>query len=202
MATAVVALAGAGWAAGIALVPGRPEAGAAGAAAVLACLVSLVFGLEPVRSRLARMLWRSRLVREWDAACRFAGLATHNDRVPRIVHAERTTVGERLRVRLPKGAAMRDLEDRIEYLTAALEVAEVQAVRDGENARYGWVEVIRRDLLDESGPVPWPWAEAWRHGWQVSLWDHPLPIAMAGDGTVVYLELFDRGGQVHDGGEG
>ncbi|MEV5414440.1 hypothetical protein AB0K60_37090 [Thermopolyspora sp. NPDC052614] len=195
----VVALVGGGWLAGAALWPGRLAAGLVGASAAAVCLVGVVLGLPDVRARIGAMLWRSRVVRRWDRACRFAGLATHNDRVPRITRAERTPVGEVLRVRLPKGAAVADVADRIEYLTASLEVADVRAERDPDNARYVRVEVIRRDLLDEPGPVAWPWARPWLHGWQASMWD-PLPVGVSAGGSVLYLALFDGSGD-GDGGE-
>ncbi|MFI7636198.1 hypothetical protein [Nonomuraea sp. NPDC049400] len=51
---------------------------------VAVCLVSLFGGVPSVRGWLAGLLWRARVIRRWDTAARFAGLATHNDRIPRV----------------------------------------------------------------------------------------------------------------------
>jgi hypothetical protein len=86
--------------------------------------------------------------------------------------------GEQLRVRLPAGAQVPDLENASERLAAFLGVREVRITRDPANARYARVVVLRRDPLADPTPIPWPLAQADR----CSLWA-PIPVGEDEDGT-------------------
>jgi hypothetical protein len=68
--------------------------------------------------------------------------------------------GDRLRVRVPAGATVSELEDAAEVIAAVLGVRAVQVMRDRDNARYASVVVVRRDPLSGGPPIVWPEAEA------------------------------------------
>lgn len=159
---------------------------------VAVCLACLLGGVPSLRGWLADLLWRSRVIRKWDTAARFAGLTTHNDRVPRVMKAERTPAGERLRVRMPKGGAACDVEDRAPWLASSLEASAVLVAADEANARYAEVEVIRRDPLDAFGVLGWPWADAPRQGWVASAWD-PIPVGVSETGDLITIALLSDG---------
>ena len=112
------------------------------------------------REPLARSLARSHIRRRWALACRHAELASRNDRVPWVMRCALTRAGEQLRVRLPAGAQVPDLESAAERLAAFLAVREVRVSRDPANARYARVVVLRRDPLADPAPIPWPLVKA------------------------------------------
>ena len=139
------------------------------------------------REPLARSLARSHLRRRWGLACRHAELASRNDRVPWDMRCSLTRAGEQLRVRLPAGAQVPDLENASERLAAFLGVREVRVSRDPANARYARVVVLRRDPLADPNPIPWPLANA-DH---CSLWQ-PIPVGEDEDGNQVTVTLPER----------
>ena len=122
------------------------------------------------REPLAHALFRSHLRRRWALACRHAELATLNDRVPRIVRCRLTRAGEQLRVRVPAGGQVPDLEAQAERIAAFLSVREVRVVRDPASARHARVVVLRRDPLADPTPTPWPLVE---RGRAVAVAAHP-----------------------------
>ena len=61
-------------------------------------------------------------------ACRHAELATPNDRIPRITRCRLTRAGEQLRVRVPAGSQVPDLEAQAERIAAFLSVREARMV--------------------------------------------------------------------------
>ena len=150
-----------------------------------AALVVAVAGW--MREPLARALFRSHLRRRWALACRHAELATPNDRIPRITRCRLTRAGEQLRVRVPAGSQVPDLEAQAERIAAFLSVREVRVVRDPASARHAKVIVLRRDPLADPTPVPWPLVEADR----LSLWQ-PIPVGVDEDGTEVTVTLPER----------
>jgi hypothetical protein len=119
------------------------------------------------REPLARSLARSHLRRRWGLACRHAELASRNDRVPWVMRCSLTRAGEQLRVRLPAGSQVPDLENASERLAAFLGVREVRVTRDPANARYARVVVCAVTPLADPLPIPWPLVSADR----CSLWD-------------------------------
>jgi hypothetical protein len=139
------------------------------------------------REPLARSLARSHLRRRWGLACRHAELASRHDRVPWVMRCVLTRAGEQLRVRLPAGAQVPDLENASERLAAFLGVREVRVTRDPANARYARVVVLRRDPLADPQPIPWPLVTADR----CSLW-HPIPVGEDEDGNQVEVLLPER----------
>jgi FtsK/SpoIIIE family len=161
--------------------------GAYDAAQVILAAAIVVGLLNWTRDPLARALYRSHTRRRWALACRHADLASRNDRVPWVLRCALTRAGEQLRVRLPAGAQVPDLEHAAERLAAFLGVREVRVTRDPANARYARVVVLRRDPLAESQPIPWPLATAE----QCSLWQ-PIPVGVDEDGTEVTVSLPER----------
>lgn len=169
--------------------------------AVLAAAVLVCVAVPPLRRLMARWLAGGRLRRRWDAACRFAELATINDRVPRVIRVGWVPAGERLRVRIPKGGAVEDLADAAERVAVVLRVREVRVSRDTDRAHWAHVEIIRRDPFlpsgrpggrrpggpPDAGPNGWPWVDRER----VSLWE-PLPVGFDEVGDAVRMTLVGR----------
>jgi hypothetical protein len=152
---------------------------------VAAAIVVALLGWT--REPLARALFRSHLRRRWALACRHAELASRNDRVPWVLRCALTRAGEQLRVRLPAGGQVPDLEAAAERLAAFLAVREVRVTRDPSNARYAKVVILRRDPLADPTPIPWPLL----HASQLSLWE-PIPVGEDEDGNQVTVTLPER----------
>jgi hypothetical protein len=149
-------------------------------ALVLAAAV-VVAAVPWTREHLARVLYRSHLRRRWALACRHADLATRNDRVTRCTL---TRAGEQLRVRVPAGAQVPDLDTAAERVAAFLNAREVRVTRAPESARYARVVVLRRDPLADPKPIPWPWLDRA----SCSLWA-PVPVGLDEDGSPVTVTL-------------
>jgi hypothetical protein len=161
--------------------------GRQGAERVIVAAALVVAIVTWTREPLAHALFRSHLRRRWALACRYAELATPNDRVPRIVRCRLTRAGEQLRVRVPAGGQVPDLEAQAERIAAFLSVREVRVVRDPASARHARVVVLRRDPLADPQPILWPLATADR----CSLWQ-PIPVGEDEDGNQVEILLPER----------
>jgi hypothetical protein len=161
--------------------------GRAGAERLIVAAALVVAMVTWTREPLAHALFRSHLRRRWALACRHAELATANDRIPRIVRCRLTRAGEQLRVRVPAGSQVPDLEAQAERIAAFLTVREVRVVRDPASARHARVVVLRRDPLADPQPIPWPLVNADRY----SLWA-PIPVGEDEDGNQVELLLPER----------
>jgi len=161
--------------------------GAYDAAQVILAAAMVVGLLNWTRDPLAATLFRAHLRRRWALACRHANLATRNDRVPRITRCTLTRAGEQLRVRVPAGGQVPDLEAEAERIAAFLGVREVRVTREPDSARHARVVVLRRDPLVDPQPIPWPLAGAG----ELSLW-RPIPVAVDEDGSEVTVSLPER----------
>jgi hypothetical protein len=161
--------------------------GREGAERLIVAAALVVAMVTWTREPLAHALFRSHLRRRWGLACRHAELATINDRIPRIVRCRLTRAGEQLRVRVPAGSQVPDLEAQAERIAAFLAVREVRVTRDPASARYARVVVLRRDPLADPTPVPWPLAPADR----LSLWQ-PIPVGTDEDGSEITVTLPER----------
>jgi hypothetical protein len=161
--------------------------GRQGAERLIVAAALVVATVTWTREPLAHALFRSHLRRRWALACRHAELATPNDRIPRIVRCRLTRAGEQLRVRVPAGGQVPDLEAKAERIAAFLSVREVRVVRDPASARHAKVIVLRRDPLADPTPIPWPLHKADR----LSLW-HPIPVGEDEDGNRVEILLPER----------
>jgi hypothetical protein len=157
------------------------------AGVIILAATALLMLVPPVRNGLAILLHRSHLRRRWTLACRHADLATLNDRVPRITRASFVPSGDLLRVRMPAGRPVEDLEQAAETTAAFLEVREVRVARDPANARYARVVVVRHDPLAELAAMPWPHLATP----ELSLWQ-PVPVGLDEDGQLVTVSLIER----------
>ena len=161
--------------------------GRQGAERLIVAAAFLVAMVTWTREPLAHALFRSHLRRRWALACRHAELATLNDRIPRITRCRLTRAGEQLRVRVPAGGQVPDLEAQAERIAAFLSVREVRVVRDPGSARHARVVVLRRDPLADPVPTLWPLVNASR----LSLWD-AIPVGEDEDGSEVTVTLPER----------
>jgi FtsK/SpoIIIE family len=161
--------------------------GAYDAAQVILAAALAVGMLNWTRDPLAAALFRAHLRCRWALACRHANLATRNDRVPRITRATLTRAGEQLRVKVPAGGQVPDLEAEAERIAAFLGVREVRVTREPDSARHARVVVLRRDPLADPTPIPWPLATAG----ELSLW-RPVPVGVDEDGSEVTISLPER----------
>jgi hypothetical protein len=91
------------------------------------------------RAKLLRTFHHAVVRRGWIAAVRHAGLATHNDRTPRITAIQPVPAGELLRVRIPAGSRTAALAEQAETIAACLALREVRVTRDPDNARLAQV---------------------------------------------------------------
>ena len=180
LASAITVAAGVRWLLGAL---GAPLAG------LVLVVVALSIPLWPVGLRrwLVLVFHRARVRRDWSVAARHAGLATHNDRIPRAVRVAPIPAGDRLRVRIPAGGRTSELAGHAEVIAACLEARELRVVREVDNARYATVTIVRRDPLAVAGAIPWPYQRAAR----LSLWQ-PIPVGVNEDGEWVTVSLFER----------
>lgn len=144
----------------------------------------IVAGVPWSRSRVAAAWRRARLRRCWDRACRFAGLTTVNDRIPRIRAERRVPAGDRLLVRVPRGATVDDLAGEAERVAAVLRVREVRVGRDVGCADVAHVDIVRADPFAGARPLRWPWA-----GKAQRSLDDPVPLGVDDMGEPVAVRL-------------
>jgi len=101
-----------------------------------------------------------------------------------VLRVRETSAGYMLRVRVPAGTSVTDLEKAAEVTAAAMGVCDVRVARDRSNACIARVAVVCRDPLAESGPLTWPLVQASR----CSLWE-PVPVGLDEDGNSVAVSL-------------
>src|SRR5437762_893603 len=140
-----------------------------------------------LRQRVGRVFGRARLRRQWRLAVRHAGLATLNDRIPWPVRIQDVPVGERMRVRIPAGSSVGDLEDEAEIIAAFLRVGEVRVEREGGDAGRAVVTIVRRDTLSGRDPIPWP-----RLGAERLSFTDPIPLGVDEAGEQVDVSMLGR----------
>jgi len=161
---------------------GDPAAGAV----VVAALAGMVT-LRPVRRRVTSLLLRERVRRAWDRAVLDARVATGPFKGPRALSIAPIAVGELLRVRVPRGASVAELEASREQLAACLRVRDVRVSRDPADGALATVTLVRRDPFDGVDPLRWPNATAA----EFSLWD-PIPVGVDEHGEPVEIGLAER----------
>ena len=165
-------------------------AGSLGRIPALLILTAVVGGLvtiSPVRRRVMEVEHRARVRRRWATACRYTGLATTSDRIPRIIQHRLVPAGDRLLVRLPAGSSTAALAEAAEQVAVILDVREIRVARDTNRASLARVTVVRRDPLHGAAPLAWPWAKAPR----CSLWQ-PVPVGVDEDGHWITVILPER----------
>jgi FtsK/SpoIIIE family len=154
------------------------------AALVVAAGVAGLLVIPEVRRRMLVVAHWARLRRRWATACRYSGLATTSDRIPRIVKHTLVPAGDRLLVRLPAGSFTAALAEAAEQVAVIMDVREVRVARDADRASLARVTVVRRDPLHGAPPLAWPWLEQAR----CSLWQ-PVPVGVDEDGHSVTITL-------------
>jgi hypothetical protein len=157
------------------------------AAAVVVGAVGALLTLRPVRRRATQTLHRARIRRAWDRAVLDAGAATGPFRAPRVLAISTIAAGELLRVKVPRGASVAELDARSEQLAACLRIRNVRVARDRGDGALAAVTLIRRDPFEHAAPVGWPNASAA----ETSLWD-PVPVGNDEHGEPVEIGLVER----------
>lgn len=150
-------------------------------------LALFFFAPGPGKRWLVRALHRASVRRRWARACRHANLETFNERVPRIRRHRFVTAGDELRVRVPAGQCVPDIEAKTEVLAAMLKLREVRVLRDEDNAKQATVTLVCRDPLAGTLTVDWPHTHADR----LSLWQ-PIPVGIDENGQPVTIGLPER----------
>jgi hypothetical protein len=130
----------------------------------LAAVVCGLLTIPEVRRWSITVAHRARVRRRWATACRYTGLATASDRIPRIIRHALVPAGDRLVVRLPPGSSTAALAEAAEQVAVILDVREVRVARDPDRASLARVTVVRRDPLHGAPPLAWPWLTAARCG--------------------------------------
>ncbi len=157
-------------------------------ALLLAAVAAAVAAVHPASQRTARgAVHRSGVRRAWLRACRTLALVADDGRVPTVVATRSVPAGDRLRVRLPRGAAADDLAEAAPRLARQLGVQEVRVTPDADDARRATVTLVRRDPLAGAVTVPWPLGTAER----ASLWE-PVPLGVDENGDEVAVALAGR----------
>jgi hypothetical protein len=99
------------------------------------------------------MLTRARL----RAAFRELRLSRRSGRLPVTIALVPTAVGERVWLCCPIGVSAEDIADETDRLRAACFARDIRVTRDRRFSAFVVVEVIRRDPLAATAPVPSPW---------------------------------------------
>jgi FtsK/SpoIIIE family len=154
---------------------------------VLAAVLAGLLTIPAVRRQMAALAHRAWVRRRWATACRYTGLATASDRIPRITKHSLVPAGDRLLVRLPPGSSTAVLAEAAEQVAVILDVREVRVARDPDRASLARVTVVRRDPLHGAPPLAWPWLDVPR----CSLWQ-PIPVGVDEDGHWVQVSLPER----------
>jgi hypothetical protein len=129
----------------------------AGLAVAVTVATVAVAALWP-RSRglVAGRLGCARTRRRLRACMRETRVATSTGRLPVVLRARSTAVGERLTFGLFPGQSAELLDARVEELRAAARAMDVTVTRDRSRADRVSVDVIRRDLLHPALLLPSP----------------------------------------------
>src|SRR3954453_23199153 len=157
------------------------------AAVTVVALVVVLVAVAPTRRLLFGGLRWSWVRRSWAAAVTDAGLADGPLRLPRVVSVRRVPAGVVLRVRVPRGQAVQDLEARAERLAACLRVREVRVQRERGDGAIAEVMLVRRDPFEEATLLVWPAA-----GERELSLREPTPVGVDEQGAAVAIGLVER----------
>lgn len=152
--------------------------------ASLLLIATLASVVVPISRRWWGRLLHARRVRwRWMRATRAAVMRHHLGRPPAIYRVRRTRAGDVLRVRVPVGSHVRDLEIAADVLAVVLQVREVRVSPVRDNAAFADVALVRRDPLEEA-TSRWPGCDLPSH----SLWTS-VPVGVDADGNNVRVHL-------------
>jgi FtsK/SpoIIIE family len=157
------------------------------AAVMVLGVAALLAAMAPTRRLLWRGLRRSWVRRSWAGAVTDAGLADGPLRLPWVVRVRRVPAGDVLRVRVPRGQSVQDLEARAERLAACLRAREVRVQRERGDGAIAEVMIVRRDPFDDPTPLAWPQVGVA----ESSLWE-PVPVGIDEQGGLVSIGLVER----------
>jgi hypothetical protein len=157
------------------------------AAAVVVAVVGALLTVGPMRQRITAVLHGARVRRAWDRAVLDAGAGKGPFRGPRALAVTTVAAGELLRVRVPRGASVAELDAQREQLAACLRVREVRVIRDPADGALATVTLVRRDPFDDADPLRWSNANAP----ELSLWD-PIAVGVDEHGEPLEIGLAER----------
>jgi hypothetical protein len=140
------------------------------------------------RDRICWTLHAATVRRAWRHAVEDCGL---KDRCGRVTPAP---AGDRLVVRVARGASVTGLEKRADELAACMRVGELRVQRDRRDAGRATVTLVRRDPFVDMPPVPWPGLDP---AVPVSVWD-PVRVGTTEDGEPLTQRIV--GNQILVGG--
>jgi hypothetical protein len=140
------------------------------------------------RDRICWTLHAATVRRAWRHAVEDCGL---KDRCGRVTPAP---AGDRLVVRVARGASVTGLEKRADELAACMRVGELRVQRDRRDAGRATVTLVRRDPFVDMPPVPWPGLDP---ASAPSVWDR-IRVGTTEEGEPLTLRIV--GNQVLVGG--
>jgi hypothetical protein len=156
----------------------------------LSLYLALLAGIAAWTPARRWLLWWLRCGRTRRAL--IAGLAQSRSanldgQLPRITSTRPTPVGERITLRLRPGQSYELLDARIDQLRAAVHAADVRLNLDRTRTNRLTVDVVRRDPLAATGPIPWADDDAD----VLSIWQ-PVHFGVSELGVPVRLSLPER----------
>ncbi|GAA1181001.1 hypothetical protein [Pseudonocardia alaniniphila] len=125
----------------------REEIGSDAAFYVLTATTCVVFAVPASRRYLIRRAWCVTTRHRMRSCFAQTRTMTHDGRMPFLVWSRPSPVGERVRVWLPAGLSVKDLERVTAELATACWAREVRITGSRSQAAYVLVEVVRRDPL-------------------------------------------------------
>ena len=142
---------------------GLAPAGATWLGHTMALIVVTVLVLSilviPASRRYLNRRWWSVTTRHRMRACFVqTRTMTHHGRLPLLVWSRPSPVGEKVRVWLPAGLSVKDLERVTTETAAACWAADVRITPSRRQAALVVVDVIRRDPLTGGALTPQPWS--------------------------------------------
>ncbi len=120
----------------------------------LVILLGIVFGVPASRRALTRRWWCVTTRHRIRACYSQTRTMTHHGRMPLLVWSRPSPVGERVRVWLPAGLSVKDLERVTAETAAACWASDVRVTPSRRQAALVVVDVIRRDPLTGGALTP------------------------------------------------
>jgi hypothetical protein len=121
---------------------------------VLITLMVLILGVSPVRRYLVRRWWCV-LSRHRARACfRTTWTMTYDGTLPYLLWSRPTPVGERIRVWLPAGLSVNDIDRVSDKLAAACWARACRIEPDRKRAASLVLHIVRRDPLETAAVAP------------------------------------------------
>lgn len=120
---------------------------------VLITVGLLCAAVPPIRRYLTRRYWCVISRHRVRACFRSTWTMTHNGALPYLLWSRPTPVGERIRVWLPAGLSVQDIERVADKLATACWARECRIEHDRKRAASAVIHIARRDPLDKSGEL-------------------------------------------------